>query len=129
MNFTDEKDYIMRIIKEMVRVLFSLMFGKQYVSMELEDENKYEVSGKKLRELLEMADRGEINEAENFLLCNIDYRKKEEVAAAAYFYQYLCEKEEDFLLQNKYSLEEVVDGMKQLMRDAGYEDFISVLEE
>ena len=25
MDFNDEKDYIMRIIKEMVRVLFSLM--------------------------------------------------------------------------------------------------------
>ena len=28
MNFTDEKDYIMRMIKEMVRVLFSLALGK-----------------------------------------------------------------------------------------------------
>ena len=46
MNFTDEKDYIMRMIKEMVRVLFSLAFGKEYVSVELEKENKYEVSGK-----------------------------------------------------------------------------------
>ena len=46
MNFTDEKDYIMRMIKEMVRVLFSLAFGKKYVSVELEKENKYEVSGK-----------------------------------------------------------------------------------
>ena len=27
MDFNDEKDYIMRIIKEMVRVLFSLMLG------------------------------------------------------------------------------------------------------
>ena len=36
MNFTDEKDYIMRMIKEMVRVLFSLAFGKEYVSVELE---------------------------------------------------------------------------------------------
>ena len=36
MNFTDEKDYIMRMIKEMVRVLFSLVFGKEYVSVELE---------------------------------------------------------------------------------------------
>ena len=41
MYFTDEKDYIMRMIKEMVRVLFSLMFGKKYVSVELEKENKY----------------------------------------------------------------------------------------
>ena len=38
MNFTDEKDYIMRMIKEMVRVLFSLAFGKKYVSVELEKE-------------------------------------------------------------------------------------------
>ena len=36
MDFTDEKDYIMRIIKEMVRVLFSLVFGKKYVSVEIE---------------------------------------------------------------------------------------------
>lgn len=34
------------MIKEMVRVLFSLAFGKEYVSVELEKENKYEVSGK-----------------------------------------------------------------------------------
>ena len=27
MDFTDEKDYIMRIIKEMVRVLFSLVLS------------------------------------------------------------------------------------------------------
>ncbi len=29
MSYSDEKDYIMRIIKEMVRVLCSLMLGKQ----------------------------------------------------------------------------------------------------
>ena len=29
-----------------LRVLFSLAFGKEYVSVELEKENKYEVSGK-----------------------------------------------------------------------------------
>ena len=73
MYFTDEKDYIMRMIKEMVRVLFSLMFGKKYVSVELEKENKYEVSGKNLKDFLDMIDSGEINEAENILLDSIDY--------------------------------------------------------
>lgn len=57
MYFTDEKDYIMRMIKEMVRVLFSLMFGKKYVSVELEKENKYEVSGKNF---LDMIDFGKL---------------------------------------------------------------------
>ena len=48
MNFEDEKDYIMRLIKETVRILFSLMFGKQYVSVEQEIRNKCEISGKNL---------------------------------------------------------------------------------
>lgn len=45
----------------MVRVLFSLMFGKEYVSVEWEAENKYEISGKRLTDLLDMIDHGEIN--------------------------------------------------------------------
>lgn len=38
MNFEYEKDYIMRIIKEMVRILFSLLFGKNQVAVEQEDD-------------------------------------------------------------------------------------------
>ena len=82
MNFTDEKDYIMRMIKEMVRVLFSLAFGKKYVSVELEKENKYEVSGKNLKDFLDMIDVGQINEAENILLDGIDYSNRDEVKLA-----------------------------------------------
>ena len=46
MYFTDEKTILWND-KEMVRVLFSLIFGKKYVSVEL--ENKYEISGKNLK--------------------------------------------------------------------------------
>ncbi|SEL28315.1 hypothetical protein SAMN04487770_10869 [Butyrivibrio sp. ob235] len=68
MTFDDEKDYIMRIIKEVARVLFSLMLGKKYVAVEMEKDNGYEVSGKKLEDFLMMIDQGMINEAENQLL-------------------------------------------------------------
>lgn len=122
MNFEDEKDYIMRIIKEMVSVLFSLLLGRKFVSVELELANKYEVSGKDLRDLLAMVDKGDINEAENLLLDGMDYANQDEVAAAALFYQYLSEKEEAFLLQNNYSKEEVLEGMKWVMQNAGYAD-------
>ena len=128
MNFEDEKDYIMRIIKEMVRVLFSLMLGKKYVSVEQEAKNGYEVSGKKLDELLTMIDNGEINEAENLMLENIDYSNRNELAAAALFYQYLSEKNEDFLQKNNYSKEEVLDGINQIMQKAGYNDLVNVIE-
>ena len=128
MNFTDEKDYIMRMIKEMVRVLFSLAFGKKYVSVELEKENKYEVSGKNLKIFLNMIDLGQINEAENILLDSIDYTNKNEVMAVALFYQYLSEKDNKFLENNNYTKEEVLSGFKQLLMKSGYSDLIYLLK-
>ena len=126
MYFTDEKDYIMRMIKEMVRVLFSLIFGKKYVSVEL--ENKYEVSGKNLKDFLDMIDFGEINEAENILLDSIDYTDRNEVMAAALFYQYLSEKDSEFLKNNNYTKEEVLSGFKQLLMQSGYTDLLCLVK-
>ncbi len=128
MNFTDEKDYIMRMIKEMVRVLFSLVFGKKYVSVELEKENKYEVSGKNLKNFLDMIDLGQINEAENILLDSIDYTNKNEVMTVALFYQYLSEKDSKFLENNNYTKEEVLSGFKQLLMKSGYSDLLYLLK-
>ena len=127
MTFDDEKDYVMRIIKEMARVLFSLMLGKKYVAVEMERDNGYEVSGRKLDELLDMIDRGEINKAENLLLENLDYSDKGSVSAAALFYQYLSEKEEDFLIEHDFSKEEALDGMNRLLHKSGYGDVIDIV--
>ncbi len=112
MYFTDEKDYIMRMIKEMVRVLFSLMFGKKYVSVELEKENKYEVSGKNLKDFLH----------------SIDYTDRNEVMVAALFYQYLSEKDSEFLKNNNYTKEEVLSGFKQLLMQSGYTDLLCLVK-
>lgn len=127
MYFTDEKDYIMRMIKEMVRVLFSLIFGKKYVSVEL--ENKYEVSGKNLKDFLDMINSGKINEAENILLDSIDYTDRNEVMAAALFYQYLSEKDSEFLKNNNYTKEEVLSGFKQLLMQSGYTDLLCLVKD
>ena len=129
MYFTDEKDYITRMIKEMVRVLFSLMFGKKYVSVELEKENKYEVSGKNLKDFLDMIDSGQINEAENILLDNIDYTNNDDVMAAALFYQYLSEKDSEFLINNNYTKEEVLSGFKQLLVQSGYNNLLYMIKD
>ena len=126
MYFTDEKDYIMRMIKEMVRILFSLIYGKKYVSVELEKENKYEVSGKNF---LDMIDSGQINEAENILLDNIDYANNDEVMAAALFYQYLSEKDSEFLINNNYTKEEVLSGFKQLLVQSGYNNLLYIIKD
>ena len=129
MYFTDEKDYIMRMIKEMVRILFYLIYGKKYVSVELEKENKYEVSGKNLKSFLDMIDSGQINEAENILLDNIDYANNDEVMAAALFYQYLSEKDSEFLINNNYTKEEVLSGFKQLLVQSGYNNLLYIIKD
>ena len=129
MYFSDEKDYIMRMIKEMVRVLFSLVFGKKYVSVELEKENKYEVSGKNLKSFLDMIDSGQINEAENILLDNIDYTNNDDVMAAALFYQYLSEKDSEFLINNNYTKEEVLSGFKQLLVQSEYNNLLYMIKD
>ena len=129
MYFTDEKDYIMRMIKEMVRILFSLIYGKKYVSVELEKENKYEVSGKNLKSFLDMIDSGQINEAENILLDNIDYANNDEVMAAALFYQYLSEKDSEFLINNNYTKGEVLSGFKQLLVQSGYNNLLYMIKD
>lgn len=127
MNFTDEKDYIMRMIKETIRVLFVVAFGEKYVSVEL--ENKYEVSGKNLKDFLDMIDAGQINEAENLFLDSMDYTNKEAVMAGALFYEHLNEKDNEFLTSNNYTREEVISGFQQLLVHTGYNDLIYLLEE
>lgn len=128
MRFEDEKDYIMRMIKEMVSVLFSILLGKQYVSVDEERKNGYEVSGTDLNDLLDMIDNGQINEAENLMLDDIDYSDKKELAAALLFYQYLSEKKKDFLWDHDCSDEEILDGAKQILQKAGYGDIVKIME-
>ena len=129
MNFEDEKDYIMRMIKEMIRVLMSVALGKKYTSVEMEQISKYEVSGMKLNQLFDLIDQGEIDKAENLLLDGIDYENIEHLTAATLFYQYLSEKSEDFLHEHDFSKEEVLDGINILMKNSGYGDLVNILED
>ena len=127
MNFEDEKDYIMRIIKEMIRALMSFALGKRYVAVEVGPEEKYEVSGCKLKDLMVLVDSGNIDEAENRLLDDIDYNDNDEVAAAVLFYQYLSEKDEAFLKEHDFSMEEVMDGLKMIAQNTGYGSLINAM--
>ena len=127
MYFTNEKDYIMRMIKEMVRVLFSLIFGKSMFLLNLKINMKYQ--GKNLKDFLDMIDSGKINEAENILLDSIDYTDRNEVMAAALFYQYLSEKDSEFLKNNNYTKEEVLSGFKQLLMQSGYTDLLCLVKD
>ena len=127
MYMEDEQDYIMRMIRQMVRALVSVILGKKYQMAEFPNENKYEVSGTPLEDYLRMIDEGLINEAENLILEKTDYSSKEDISALLIFYDYISQKEESFLEKNNYSAEEVLEGLKAIASETGLGDIGTIL--
>ena len=127
MLYDEEKDYIMRMIREVSRVLFPIIFGKRYAQVELEIRNKYETAGTPQNALKDLVDQGQIDKAENMLLEDIDYSRKEDIASAVVFYQYLGEKPDSLLEQHNFSRQEVLDGLNNIAECAGYAQVVDMM--
>ncbi len=129
MNFQDEKDYLMRIIKEVISILISLTLGKKYTQVELPDENKYGLSDEDLSSLKAMIDRGEINEAENMLLSDgTTPIGRKSIAKLIFFYEYTNQKSDRFLQEHNYTREEVLEGLKLLAKNIGYKNITDFID-
>ena len=83
-----EQDYVMRLIKEMVRAILKLLFNidTDSPSAELLEDAKEQQT---LDELLDMVDNGFINEAENKIYEITEEGKKTDLEMALLFYSYL----------------------------------------
>lgn len=118
-----EQDYIMRIIKEVIRTLLKLLFHINLESPVVDLLQKVEERDT-LNKLLALVDQGEINEAENFIYEIISEGKKERLGMVLFFYSYLNEKTDAFLEEHHYSREEVVQGLECVASQCGLEDVI-----
>lgn len=108
-----EQDYVMRLIKEMVRAILKLLFNIETDSPTVELlENKEEKE--LLENLLDMVDDGNVNEAENRLYDLIN-NKSSGLEIALLFYSYLNDKTDEFLDANNFSREEIKLGINQVM--------------
>lgn len=108
-----EQDYVMRLIKEMVRAVLKLLFkiDTESPTVELlENEEQKET----LENLLDMVDDGRINEAENRLYDLTSNADMSSLEVALLFYSYLNDKTDDFLEVNNFSREEIKLGMENL---------------
>ena len=76
-----------------------------------------------LRRLLALVDNGEINEAENILLDELDTGDLNMFEMALCFYLYLAHLDEDFLEEHRYTREEIGEGMEALAEDFGVSGF------
>ncbi len=116
-----EEDYIMRQIREMVRMLLKLLF-----QMDLEEDSEELLRGTKenevLRELLEMVDDGRINEAENRVYELCEDGEMANLKVMLLFYDYLNGKSDEYLEQCEFSREELKEDMRDLLAGFGLSD-------
>ena len=116
-----EEDYIMRQIREMVRMLLKLLF-----QMDLKEDSEELLRGTKenevLRELLEMVDDGRINEAENRVYELCEDGEMANLKVMLLFYDYLNGKSDEYLEECEFSREELKEDMRDLLAGFGLSD-------
>ena len=116
-----EEDYIMRQIREMVRMLLKLLF-----QMDLEEDSEELLRGmtenEVLRELLEMVDDGRINEAENRVYELCEGGEMANLKVMLLFYDYLNGKSDEYLEECEFSREELKEDMRDLLAGFGLSD-------
>ncbi len=121
-----EQDYVMRIIKEMVRAILKLLFNIDTDSPStelLEDEKERQ----KLDALLDMVDAGSINEAENIIYEITENGAKVNLEIALLFYSYLNDKPDDFLEEHNFSRDEIKSGLKNISSRYGVGSFTEMV--
>lgn len=121
-----DKDYVMRLVHETVRMLIRLLFGQ-----DIDNDKGNTVSPELIlqyKKLIDMIDRGEINEAENLLIDGMKADNKNYFEMALLFYEKLASKKEEFLSEHNYTKAEIVDGLKYVVDFYGYAELWNVCE-
>lgn len=113
-----EQDYIIRLIREMIRAVLKLIFRIDTESPTEEMREDSEVKAA-LDGLLDMVDEGKINEAENVVYEITEDGGYENLETALLFYSYLNEKPDEFLEENNFSRDEVKEGLLEIISRYG----------
>ena len=108
-----EQDYIIRLIKEMIRAILKLLFNidtDNPIKDLLEDKESQDT----LEKLLDMVDHGNINEAENQIYDITSDNNMANLEVALLFYSYLNDKNDEFLQKHGFCRDEIKSGVKEL---------------
>lgn len=113
-----QKDYVMRLIHELVQSLLKIIFKTDTTTADYMDELTEE-NRKKLEHWYKLIDDGDIDTAENEL---IDDRTgdMENFKLSLLFYGHLNEKSNEYLEEHDFSRAEIADGIKDIATEHGY---------
>lgn len=115
-----QDDHMIRNIQDVGRLIAKLLLHEQQPSYTLpEDKEDYTQADKLFANIMELAENGMINEAENELYMGMVDDDENYLELALTFYLYLNDMDGDFLDDHGYSREEVLDGIKDLALDWG----------
>ncbi|BDF03381.1 DUF6483 family protein [[Clostridium] hylemonae] len=113
-----EQDYVMRLVKDLVRFLMQLITGKSQFRYETDAEEP-SPCGDDYTRIIAMADAGRINEAENLLYENLDTDNEDYLLMGLSFYSHINDYKDDFLLESNYSREEIKGGIENFVKEYG----------
>lgn len=114
-----EHDYIMRLVRDLVRFIARVFLSKDEVEYEI--QNKEELSETDLlhKRLIFLISQGKINKAENLLFENLDTTNTKYLELAIDFYERLNNMDDEFLEENNFSRQEVEEGLKEIVKRFG----------
>lgn len=119
-----KQDFVLRRLEDQARFLAKLILGKDEVEYELPEFEAMDDEVDRLyRKLLALADNGEMNEAENLLLEELETGGMKMFEMALCFYLHLAHMDEEFLENHRYTREEIGEGMESLAEDFGVSGF------
>ena len=114
-----EKDWFMREIKFAVRAIALLIFHREDVAYEVEDETRLTATDMMYRELTSMLAAGRICDAEDYLFDNFLPGDRNHLRLALDFYQRLNELSDETLEAHNFSRAEIHEGFRDLMERSG----------
>lgn len=121
-----KQDYILRLIEQVIDLITENAFGvktKEEISENFSNTNN---STEKYNRLIYLIDEGKINEAENQLFDYLDENTLDDLKIALLFYDYLNKKDDEFLKENDFSREEIKDGLLDISKKYGYDNFVQI---
>ena len=122
-----EKDYILRMIKDLTKSIAHLILGKSEIEYELPDESEYSRVDTLYVKLIELVNLGQINEAEDLLFDEINPSDMRQFEMAMSFYLYLNDFGDDYLEKNNYSRDEITEGIRSICKEYGVSSMVEFL--
>ncbi|MDU4862407.1 MAG: DUF6483 family protein [Terrisporobacter othiniensis] len=122
-----EKDYILRMVKDLVKSIAHIVLGKSEMEYELPENDEYSRIDYLYVKLLELVNQGKINDAEDMLFDEINTSDMKQFEMAMSFYLYLNDFGDDYLESNDYSRDEISEGIKSICKEYGVSSMVEFL--